>query len=162
PTLLGSTVVNLAGQFSRSVQIPVTISAATRDVNYTVVVDSTGVISEPDETNNSVSGVIPFVPTVRASLASAAASPASVVQGQDVTVTVTARDDGTVPIFGARVSVDVFSGGQVIDHLPSVNLELAPGGTAVANQPWRARVPGTFTFNASLVVTGDLSVGDDN
>lgn len=159
--VLGTTSVDLGPQFARSVQIPVVVAAATGDLTFSVVVDAANLVSEANESNNSLSSVLPFVQTTRASLVSLTGSATSLTQGQDLTLTATVANGGTMPIFGGRVVIDVLSQGQLVERLPGANVAVPQGTSRTVTALWRARTPGAFDFVATLTVAGDGTTGDD-
>jgi len=160
---LGTTTVSLAGQFSQIVAIPITVAAAAGSFAYSVVVDPANAVSEPNEANNSVAAVLPVVPNVLVSLVSLS-SPPSVEQGRDAALSILVRSEGTSSISNGRVEVQVFdvATGQLVETLAPLAVTAAAGQTPSLSAAWRARTPGDFRFEATLIVSGDGSAGDDH
>lgn len=151
----------VAAQSTQLVQVPVVITAATRDVEF---VASAFASSGFDAigSNNSTAAVLPLQREVAVALASIALTQSTVVQGQDAELAVLLTNLGTAEASGGVLEVDVLdAAGTVVAQLPRSPVILAVSSTSSRTLRWRANAVGAFSFVARLVMPGDTTAGDD-
>jgi subtilase family serine protease/flagellar hook assembly protein FlgD/Tol biopolymer transport system component len=143
--------VKVDARSSEALTIDVPISPGPGPVPVRLVIDPQNVIAEADESNNDAALEVPVVASVDLAAVSPTVAPLQAEQGQDVAISYTLANSGTLAAVDTEESIRILdAAGAVVDQVEAHGLMVPGGGALERRVLWNASVAGSLGISIEV------------